>query len=69
MLISELITELEKLKEEHGDLPVMQNTGDGEYCFPYSDVNNVTAFLNEEVWQEDDFRKGEILNFIALDYY
>ena len=43
MLISELIKELERLKDEHGDLPVMSNDCVGEYtpciCDNYIDEN------------------------------
>lgn len=67
MKITEMIAQLEALKEKHGDLPVLLQT-DCEYQFPYNEVVSMSAILNLEVFDEADVREGEILNFIALDY-
>lgn len=68
MNISEIITVLEGYKDKYGDLPVLMYSGDEE-CFPYLEVESTDVFLNQEVTNEDDVRDGEILNFVALNYY
>lgn len=69
MNISELIIQLEDYKEKYGDLPVMIQVGFDEPDFPYYEVESTDVFLNKEVQDEDDIRDGEILNFVALNYY
>lgn len=68
MNITDLIDVLEDYKAKYGDLPVMIYSGDEE-CFPYLEVESTDVFLNKEVTNEDDIRDGEILNFVALNYY
>ncbi len=65
MKIDELIEKLTELREKHGDLPVMLQSGD-DYAF-YWDVEHARVILNETLRNEDT-GEDEVLDFIALDY-
>lgn len=45
MKISEVIAELEKLKEEYGDVPVVVYSHDGGYC----DATEVTRSYDDKI--------------------
>lgn len=68
MLISELIAQLEALKKEHGDLPVMLQNDDEYEGHHYWKVEKVDAKINEYVGSDDENDEDGYLNFIALDY-
>lgn len=67
MNITELISRLEKLKEEHGDWPVLISDHSEDYHFPFMEIESVYAVKDENLVNEDN-DDVEILSYIALDY-
>ena len=50
MTISELIAELEKLKEEHGDVVVYDNEGNAIFCADTPGDSNDCVILNQKMY-------------------
>jgi len=65
MIISEMISQLEKIKEKYGDLPVLMEAHEDEYYF--FDVDNFSIREIDYTSDEDTIDR-KIQEVVIMDY-
>lgn len=54
-LVSELIKELQNLKEKHGDLPVITSDGNGSlFSGHIGDDDTIASFSEKDAWDSEE---------------